>query len=895
VGRGTQECVRHELSTSLLGLWYGVEVIAAWAALFAAASVTTSPPGRGIAETLANERADTIQSVRYDLKFQIPEPKNEPIHATAVVRFTLRAAHRVVLDFEQPRDHVLAVEANGRPSPFDFADGHLIVPITASKPGENAIRVEFIAGDDALNRNADFLYTLFVPARAHLAFPCFDQPNLKGRYQLTLEIPAGWQAVANGAELDPRTLSADLTAASGPGRKVLRFAETRPLPTYLFAFAAGKFQIETGVRDGRTFRMFHRETDSAKVARNREAIFDLHARALSWLEDYTGIPYPWGKFDFVLIPSFQFGGMEHAGAIFYNAASLMLDESATQNQFLGRASVISHETSHMWFGDLVTMRWFNDVWMKEVMANFMAAKIVNPSFPQVDHALRFLLEHYPAAYDVDRTAGSNPIRQELANLNEAGTLYGPIIYNKAPIAMRQLELITGEEGFRDGLREYLHEYSFGNATWLDLVRILDERGRGTSISAWSKAWIEMRGRPEIRTTLRSNANGISSLTLTERDPLGRGLVWPQRLQVLLGYPDHVEKLDVSIDARETSVAKARGMQVPLYVLPNGGGLAYGLFLLDDTTREYFLAHLENIRDPLTRGSAWVDLWENLLEGRVAPAEFLDLAARALPLEVDEQNVQRVLSYVSRAFWQFLPQEDRLARAPALETLLRQGVAKAFYASEKSAWFTAYREVALTPDGLAWLKRVWRREERVTGLAFAETDEINMALELAVRGLPDSREILAEEHDRIQNPDRKARFEFVTPALAEDLGVRRQAFERLRTVDNRRHEPWALESLRYLNHPLRQESARQFIRPSLDLLPEIQRTGDIFFPARWAEAVLASQRSPEAAAIVREYLAKTPKLPERLRWDVLASADDLFRASGTPARRSVPRGRQSSAF
>ena len=150
-----------------------------------------------------------------------------------------------------------------------------------------------------------------------------------------------------------------------------------------------------------------------------------------------GIPYPFGKFDFVLIPSFQFGGMEHAGAIYYNASGLLLDESATQNQLLGRANMISHETSHMWFGDLVTMRWFNDVWMKEVFANFMAAKIVNPSFPNVNHDLRFLFQNYPAAYDVDRTDGANPIRQELANLNEAGSLYGAIIYQKAPIVMRQ--------------------------------------------------------------------------------------------------------------------------------------------------------------------------------------------------------------------------------------------------------------------------------------------------------------------------------------------------------------------------------------------------------------------------------------------------------------------------
>ena len=324
------------------------------------------------------------------------------------------------------------------------------------------------------------------------------------------------------------------------------------------------------------------------------------------------------------------------------------------------------------------------------------------------------------------------------------------------------------------------------------------------------------------------------------------------------------------------------MKAPLYVIPNGAGLGYGLFLLDDATRRYLTEHIEKIPDALTRGSAWVDLWENLLEGRVAPGEFIDLASRALPQENDEQNVQRVLSYLSRAFWQFLPQNERLTRAPALENTLRQGLAKAYYASEKSAWFKTFRDVALTPDGLAWLKRVWRREEKIPGLKFAETDEMDMAMELAVRGLPDWRDILKEELDRIQNPDRKARFEFVMPALSDDPAVRAQAFERLRAVDNRRHEPWVAESLQYLNHPLRQESSQQFIRPSLEMLPEIQRTGDIFFPARWTEAVLGHQRSPEAAAVVRSFLAKAPALAERLRWDVLASADNLFRASRTTA-------------
>jgi aminopeptidase N len=789
----------------------------------------------GIPETLAVDRAAHIKNVRYDLRFEIPEKKSEPVRGSETVRFELAAPRAVVLDFEQSREHIVSVSA-----PFEFADGQITIPASAMKAGENAVRIEFVAGDESLNRNDEFLYTLFVPARAHLAFPCFDQPDLKARYSLKLEAPAGWQTVWNET--------------------------TQPLPTYLFAFAAGKFQVETAERNGRTFRMFHRETDAAKVARNRDAIFDLHARALQWLEDYTAIPYPWGKFDFVLIPSFQFGGMEHAGAILYNASGLLLEQSATQNQLLGRASVIAHETAHMWFGDLVTMRWFNDVWMKEVMANFMAAKIVNPSFPEINHDLRFLLTHYPAAYEVDRTAGSNPIRQELANLNEAGSLYGAIIYNKAPIVMRQLETIAGETGFRDGMREYLKKYSYGNATWLDLVAILEARNKG-KVAGWSKAWVEQRGRPDIAVKVDG-----ARVTLTQKDPLGRGVVWPQRLEVLIDG----ERRDVEMAGRTVSVrAKAR----PRWVLPNGGGLGYGLFRLDAGSRQYLLGHVEEVGDALTRGSAWVALWEELMAGDVRPSEFLDAAMRALPNESDEQNTQRILSYTERAFWHEIPPSERTTRAPALESLLRDGIARAKTASRKSAWFQTFRDVVLTRDGLAWLERVWRREETVEGLTFAEVDEIEMALNLAVREIPDWKAVLDAQLARTRNPDRKARFAFVMPALSADPKVREEAFARLRDVGNRSHEPWVLESLRFLNHPLREAHARQFVAPALQLLPEIQRTGDIFFPKRWMDSTLAGRRSKEAAAAVREYLAAHPELPQRLRWVVLSAADDLLRTAG----------------
>ncbi len=625
--------------------------------------------------------------------------------------------------------------------------------------------------------------------------------------------------------------------------------------------------------------MFHRETDAEKVARNRDAIFDLHAASIAWLEQYTGIPYPFGKFDFLLVPAFQFGGMEHAGAIFYNASGLFLDESATQNQKLGRASVIAHETSHMWFGDLVTMRWFNDVWMKEVFANFMAAKIVNPSFPEINHELRFLYAHYPAAYDVDRTAGTNAIRQRLDNLSEAGSLYGAIIYQKAPIVMRQLEMILGEDRFRDGLREYLAGHRFANATWPDLIKVLDSR-TPEDLEAWSHVWVEEAGRPNITTDLKVAQGTIEKLSLDQSDPVaGRGLAWTERLKVTLGYPDTTRDLSVSLNAPRVELAEARGLPEPLYVLPTGGGIGYGGFALDPASRAYLLAHLPDVADPLTRGAATVTLWEDMLDGRSRPDAVLDVLMTALPREGDELNLQRMLGYTQQAYWKFMPATARTAIAPRLERLLRDGLGAAATASLKSAWFSALRDTAQTTPTLEWLEKVWRKTEAVPGLILAEPDYINLAQALALRAVPEWKAILDLQEGATKNPDRKAQFAFVRPALSPDPAVRDAFFARLSDVKNRRREPWVLEGLTFLHHPLRADSSEKYIPRSLAMLREIQQTGDIFFPTRWMDATLSGHRSAGAARMVTSFIAALPAdYPDRLRRVILAAADDLFRAS-----------------
>ncbi len=823
---------------------------------------------QGISWTLSEQRSATLSDLRYHFALDIPLSSSDLIAGRARIRLNWddSGAQPLVIDFLSPEQRVHELFVNGSESQWQAQNDHIVIPSSALQPGENLLELSFDVGDEAFNRRENFLYALFVPDRAHFSLPLFDQPNLKGRVTWEVTVPEAWKVIANGPES---------SASTDNGRTHYTFEETEPMPSYLFAVAAGEFEKETAVIDGRTFNMYHRETNAVSVTRNRDEIFRLHAASLAWLEDYTQIDYPFQKFDFVLIPSFQYGGMEHPGGILYRQASLMLDETATQNQMLGRASVIAHETAHMWFGDLVTMNWFDDVWTKEVFANFMAAKIVNPSFPEVDHELRFLTAHHPTAYSVDRSAGANPIRQPLDNLRFAGTLYGAIIYQKAPIIMRHLENRVGEELFREGMREYLTTFAYGNATWPELIAILDKRS-DQDLAAWSKVWVEQAGRPTISV---SRTDG--DIVVQQRDPAGIGRVWPQTLELQLGSVAASESLTVELGEQ---AQRLPGLANVDFVLPNGSGVEYGAFELDAESQSYLLENINGLPSALLRGASWVTLWDQLLEGRLAPELFLQTALESLPIERDELVVSRMLAYVSSVYWKYLSPADRIAWSNDLEDILWSQVLSDRSRSGRASFYSAYRSLAISSKGLQRLQSLWAGEESeedrmvVDELPLSELDQIALVSGLALRGIANAEELLSQQEERIENPDRLARFRFVRESLSADPEVRAAFFDSLKQPSNRGREAWVLAGLNNIHHPLRAQESIELIEPALNMIEEIQATGDIFFPGRWLDSTLGGHNSIEAADIVEEFLHTSSDLSPRLRLKVLQSADGVYRAA-----------------
>ena len=799
----------------------------------------------GISLELAQLRKQEIKDLKYNLRFSIPEQKQEAVEGETRIQFTIQKPQEIILDFRESADKVKEVSVNGQPTEYTFLNEHIILPQSSTIEGKNEVYIRFTAGNQSLNRNDEFLYTLLVPDRARTVFPCFEQPNLKAAFTLQLEVPTEWEAVSNTSIASENIIN---------GKKHITFLPTEPLSTYLFSFVAGKLKKVEYADGERILTAYHRETDPKKVAQLND-IFEQVASSLHWLEDYTDVPYPFAKYSFIILPGFQYGGMEHTGATLYNDNSMFLSEHPTLDEELARAKLIAHETAHMWFGDFVTMDWFNDVWTKEVFANYFAACIVEPLFSSVNHSLNWIKTYTAASLSEDRTLGSNSIRQPLDNLRNAGLIYGNIIYNKAPVMMQKLVEIMGEEAYQEGIREYLKTYAYSNATWDDLITILDAKSE-EDLATFSDVWVNQKGMPHITFT-----NRCGQLEIRQRDPLNRGLIWPQHFQITF-IGDEITTVEVDL-SQETYA-----LTVPLNtkaILPNTDERGYGLFIPDEQSRAWLLAHWQEMTDDTARQSLLMLLYENYQHRLITDKEWINALLNGLKTEKNALIASTLCGYLSGPM-QKLKDEK-------LEETIWLWTEKHPIASCRLQLIRCLISNASAPQSIDKLYQLWEKQSHPM---LNERDYMTMAYELALYNPEKYENILTTQRNRITNPDRLRQFDFISQAVTPDTLQMDAFFQSLLKAENRRIEPWAASALAYLNHPLREKYAVKYIRPGLEVLQEVQRTGDIFFPKNWVSALLRNHKSKEAYQEVQAFFKAHPGYSPLLTNKILQAAWPLYK-------------------
>ncbi|MBK7933194.1 MAG: hypothetical protein IPK01_06765 [Acidobacteria bacterium] len=460
-----------------------------------------------------SEQLSTISAVTVNGRVA----ENHPVGETPPPLLRKEGSPEAAVAFTEHNEHLI------------FRDGVVV--------GENVIKLDFtspiLTSGSAITRyvdkedGAEYIYSLFVPSDASTAFPVFDQPDLKARFTVCPMIPNDWKFISN---------SDAGTFMTGHGPLCVT-EETKPISTYVFAFAAGQFEqmsepltLVGGTNaiakstSGPTVQrpsnatstppahaggsdktkpptsIYVRKSQAAKFKPHAAEVFRLNREGIKYLETYFDYKFPFPKYDIVLIPEFPFGGMEHAGATFLREASVIFPQEPTKNDYISRANVIFHEAAHQWFGDTVTMKWFDDLWLKEGFAEFMAYKTLEKVMPEYNAWKVFYERNKQAAYLTDSTKGTTPIYQEIANLNSAKSAYGNIVYRKAPSFLKQAEFYLGPDKFQTAVRAFLKKHEYANAGWEDLVKEFETASGTRLANVFGDGWVQDQRSGLPRTT-----------------------------------------------------------------------------------------------------------------------------------------------------------------------------------------------------------------------------------------------------------------------------------------------------------------------------------------------------------------------------------------------------------
>ena len=839
----------------------------------------------GVARELARFRAAHYSNVRYKLHVSLV-PGAELMKGSEEIRVTLDGAvTELVLDWRtappkdgQGKGRVWDIEVNGREvKDAQLINDHILIPGTYLVKGENSIRLKFESpistSGSAVTRYLDredkseYLYTLFVPSDASTAFPCFDQPDLKARFHLSVATVTDWKVITN--------TKAETVTRSGTN-SFWQFGETEPLSTYLFAFAAGPFLEFPDETSKIPMSLFVRKSKAERARKELAEVFRLHRECLDFLAAYFDFKYPFPKYDIVIVPEFAYGGMEHAGATFLREERILFPTDPTASDLAARAELICHEAAHQWFGDLVTMRWFDDLWLKEGFATFMAYKAIARILPEQNAWKVFYQRTKPGAYTTDVTKGTTPIFQEIPNLSAAKSAYGNIVYLKAPSMLKQAEFFLGADKFQQAVRALVKKHAFGNAEWADLVKAF-EKASNRKLDAWAAAWVRRRGLARVRADWSVNRRGrIKRFTLAQEDALREDGAWPMRVKLLLAHESAPpEVLTVMLgDKGETHVTEAIGRRRPTYVFANYEDWGYGLFLLDEKSRAYVLENLGKVKDDFLRALLWGALWDSVREAELDPLLYVELAVKLIPEERDEVTAQGVLARVQTAFNRYLGEAERQAIAPRLEQVLADRMMKAETAGLRITSFRAFQGVAVTNEARATLKKILRDELKIPGMQLRSRDRFDIITALLMRDDRDAPALL-EAQSKADKTDDGSRYAYAAGAARGDAATKERYFQQY-TTESKLAESWIEASFGPLNAVQQAELTLPYLDSALRELPRLKRTRKIFFVNGWLSAFIGGQCTERAQTVVQDFLKRETALDRDLRLKVLEVADGLER-------------------
>ncbi|GAA3648945.1 aminopeptidase N [Microbacterium marinilacus] len=573
-------------------------------------------------ETAARAAAISLHDIRVELDLTgAPDASRTGFPTTTVLTFDA-SAPETWIDFIG--EEVVRVVVNGDPQPIEWDGARIRVAGLAT--GANEVRVEAVGAysrtGEGLHRFRDpvdgetYLYTQYEPADARRVMACFEQPDMKARVTFAVDAPAGWHVLSNQASV--RTGGGDGEQAGGT--QTVEFAPTLPLSSYITAVVAGPYHRVAGEWTNGELTVPLGAYCRASLAPHfdGEEILELTRQGLGFFDEAFGFPYPWSTYDQVFVPEYNLGAMENPGLVTFTEAYVFRG-ATTDAQHEARANTILHEMAHMWFGDLVTMRWWDDLWLKESFADYMGAHASAAATRFTGAWVSFAARRKAWAYQQDQLPTTHPIVADIPDLEAAKLNFDGITYAKGASVLKQLVAYVGEDAFFEGARRYFRAHAYGNTTLDDLLVQLEEAS-GRDVRAWSRAWLETTG---MSTLSYDRASG----ELIQADPR------PHRLA--LGCYALAEGRLARTALVETDIREERtAVELPDadLILVNDLDLTYAKARLDERSLDAVQEALSTLEDPLARGLVWSALWNATRDGELPAARYLAIVRRHAPLE-----------------------------------------------------------------------------------------------------------------------------------------------------------------------------------------------------------------------------------------------------------------------
>ncbi|WP_045557572.1 aminopeptidase N [Streptomyces sp. FxanaA7] len=727
-------------------------------------------PGTNLTRDEAQQRAALLSVDSYEIDLDLSGAQEGGTYrSVTTVRFDVAENGATsFIDLVAPTVHEVTLNGDALDPAEVFADSRIALP--GLLHGRNILRVvadcAYTNTGEGLHRFVDpvdeqaYLYTQFEVPDARRVFASFEQPDLKATFQFTVKAPTGWTVISNSPTPEPKD-------------DVWVFEPTPRISTYITALVVGPYHSVHSVyeKDGQSVPLGIYCRPSLAEYLDSDAIFEVTRQGFDWFQEKFDYAYPFEKYDQLFVPEFNAGAMENAGAVTIRD-QYVFRSKVTDAAYEVRAETILHELAHMWFGDLVTMEWWNDLWLNESFATYtsIACQADAPGSRWPHSWTTFANSMKTWAYRQDQLPSTHPIMAEINDLDDVLVNFDGITYAKGASVLKQLVAYVGQDEFFRGVQAYFKAHAFGNTRLSDLLGALEETS-GRDLKAWSKAWLETAGINVLRPEIETDEHGvITSFAIRQEAPAlptgakGEPTLRPHRIAVGLYELDDTsgklvrdERVELDVDGELTAVAQLVGRRRPAVVLLNDDDLSYAKVRLDEQSLAFVTEHLGDFESSLPRALCWASAWDMTRDAELATRDYLSLVLSGIGKESDIGVVQSLHRQVKLAIELYADPTTREALLTRWTDATLAHLRAAEAASDHQlAWARAFAATARTPEQLDLLEALLEGTQTIEGLAVDTELRWSFVQRLAAVGRYDEAEIAGEyERDRTAAGERHA--------------------------------------------------------------------------------------------------------------------------------------------